>query len=155
MFVIYSMMRRKISDKVEGVVVGLLKTKHTYRSIQNELKAMGYFISFGSIKNIHDNIGYPRQNINAGHLMPKFSFRRNVATPNVIRKINRMIAKVNPPTQREMSSMLGISKAAVKPQADDNEWASELMELTHMLWIRCNIYAVVVVAAFCTFKFLN
>ncbi|KAH3829169.1 hypothetical protein DPMN_131160 [Dreissena polymorpha] len=44
---------------------------------------------------------------------------------------------------------------AVKPQADDNEWASELMELTHMLWIRCNIYAVVVVAAFCTFKFLN
>ena len=39
------MVRRKISDKVEGIVVGLLKTKHTYRSIQNELKAIGYSIS--------------------------------------------------------------------------------------------------------------
>ena len=97
-FVIYSMVRRKISDKVEGVVVGLLKTKHTYRSIQNELKAMGYSISLGSIKNIRDNIGHQRRNINADLHMPKFKYRRNVATPNVIRKINRMIAKLNPPT---------------------------------------------------------
>ena len=98
---------------MEGVVVGLLKTKHTYRSIQNELKAMGYSISLGSIKNIRYNIGYQRQNINAGFPMPKFRYRRNLTTPNVIRKINSMIAKVNPPTQREMSSMLGISKGTV------------------------------------------
>lgn len=43
-------------DYVEGVVVGRLKTKHTYRSIQNKLKAMEYSISLGSIKNIRDNI---------------------------------------------------------------------------------------------------
>ncbi|KAH3878466.1 hypothetical protein DPMN_002361 [Dreissena polymorpha] len=99
------MVRQKISDSVEGVVVGLLKTQHTYRSIQHLLKAMGYSISLGSIKNIRDNNGHQCQNINAGLSIPKFRYRRNMATPNLIRKINRMIDRVNPTTQREISSM--------------------------------------------------
>ncbi|KAH3691024.1 hypothetical protein DPMN_191509 [Dreissena polymorpha] len=74
---------------------------------------MGYSIFLGSIKNIRDNNGHQRQNINAGLSMPKFRYRRNMAIPNLIRKINRMIDRVNPTTQREMASMLGISKETV------------------------------------------
>ena len=44
------MVRTKISDKVEGIVLRLLKTKHTYRSIQKEVKFLGFSISLGTIK---------------------------------------------------------------------------------------------------------
>ena len=44
------MVRTKISDKVEGIVLGLLKTKHSYRSIQKEVKSLGFSISLGTIK---------------------------------------------------------------------------------------------------------
>jgi hypothetical protein len=49
---IEKMERTKISDKVEDIVLGLLKTCRSYRSIQKELKSMGYCISLGSIRNI-------------------------------------------------------------------------------------------------------
>ena len=42
--------RTKISNNVEGIVLGLLKTKHTYRSIQKEVKSLGFSISLGTIK---------------------------------------------------------------------------------------------------------
>ena len=44
------MVRTIISDKVEGIVLGLLKTKHTYRSIQKEVKSLGFSIFLGTIK---------------------------------------------------------------------------------------------------------
>ena len=65
---------------------------------------MGYSISLGSNKNIHYNIGYPRQNSNVALPMPMFIDRRKVATPDVMKKINRMIAKEIPLTKLEMSS---------------------------------------------------
>ena len=40
----------KISDKVEGIVLGLLKTQHTYWSIQKEVKSLGFSIFLGTIK---------------------------------------------------------------------------------------------------------
>ena len=48
--IITIMLRTKISDKIEGIVFGLLKTKHTYRSIQKEVKSLGFSISLGTIK---------------------------------------------------------------------------------------------------------
>ena len=44
------MVSTKISDKVERIVLELLKTKHTYRSIQKEVKSLGYSISSRTIK---------------------------------------------------------------------------------------------------------
>jgi hypothetical protein len=43
---IEKMVRTKISDKVEGIVLGFLKTNRSYRNIQKELKSMGYIISW-------------------------------------------------------------------------------------------------------------
>ena len=63
-------------------------------------------------KNIRDNVGLQRQCANAGKPMPKFRRHTSVATPVVIRKVN-MIAKVNPPTYREMASKLGVSRGSV------------------------------------------
>ena len=112
--IITRMVRTKISDKVEGVVLGLLKTKHTYRSIQKEVKSLGFSISLGTIKNISDNVGVQRQCANAGKPMPKFRRHTSVATPVVVRKVKNMIAKVNPPTHREMASKLGVSRGTVQ-----------------------------------------
>ena len=46
--------------------------------------------------------------------MPKFRRHTSVATPVVIRKVKNMIAKVNPPTHREMASTLGVSMGTVQ-----------------------------------------
>ena len=59
----------KINDKVEGIVLGLLKTKHTY--VKKEVKSLGLSISSGTIKNIRDNVGLQRQYANAGKPKPK------------------------------------------------------------------------------------
>ena len=98
--VIIKLVRTKISDKVEGIVLGLLKTKHTYRSIQKEVKSLGFSISLGTIKNIRDNVRLQRRCANSGKPIPKFRRRTSVATPDVIRKVKNMIANVNPPTHR-------------------------------------------------------
>ena len=112
--IITRMVCTKISDKVERIVLGLLKTKHSYRSIQKEVKSLGFSISFRTIKNIRDNVGLQRQCANAGKPMPQIRRRTSVATPAVIRKVKNMIAKVNPPTQREMASKLGVSRGSVQ-----------------------------------------
>ena len=112
--IITRMVRTKISDKVERIVLGRLKTKHTYRSIQKEVKSLGFSISLGTIKNIRDNVGVQGQCANAGKPMPKFRRHTSVDTPVVIRKVKNMIAKVNPPTHREMASKLEVSRGTVQ-----------------------------------------
>jgi hypothetical protein len=57
---IEKMVRTKISDTVEGIVLGLLETNLRYRNIQKELKSMGYIISLGSIRNIRNQIWLQR-----------------------------------------------------------------------------------------------
>ena len=79
--VITKMVRTKISDKDEGIVLVLLNTKHTYRSIQKETKSLGLSISLGVIKNKRDNAGLQRQCANAGKPVPKFRRHTSVATP--------------------------------------------------------------------------
>lgn len=39
--------------------------------------------------------------------------RPMAATSDVVRKVGPMIAKVNPPTQREMASKLGVLKGTI------------------------------------------
>ena len=46
--------------------------------------------------------------------MPKFRRHTSVGTPVVIQKVKNMIAKVNPPTHREMASKLGVSRGTVQ-----------------------------------------
>ena len=46
--------------------------------------------------------------------MHKFRRHTSVATPVVILKVKNMIAKVNPPTHREMASKLGVSGDTVQ-----------------------------------------
>ena len=49
-FVIMIKVCIKISHKIEGIVLGLLETKHTYRNSQKEVKSLGFSISLGTIK---------------------------------------------------------------------------------------------------------
>ena len=66
------MVRSKLPDKLEGVVLGLLQTSCTYRKIQEHVKAMGYTISLGSIKNIRDGVGIKRQISQFGGHLAKY-----------------------------------------------------------------------------------
>ena len=90
---IFNMVNNKNSDFVEGIVVGLLKTKHSYRSIQKVVKDLGYSISLGSISNILHKMGLNRSATYKRETRPKPKKRPTVSTPGVIRSIARMIKK--------------------------------------------------------------
>ena len=110
----FSMTRRRISDLVEGIVLGLLRKKMSYRKIVAELKDMGHSVSVGAINRIHHAKGLIRNKIRNNLKIGTFQKRRTAATNDVISKIRNMIKSVNPPTQREMASKLGISQATVQ-----------------------------------------
>ena len=106
------MVRRKTDDVVEGIVMGLLKQNMSYRKIVKTVKEMGYSISVASIHRIKHCKGISRNlPLKPGEkrTIPK---RCTAATP-VIRKIDRMIKRVNPPSQREMANSCGVSLGTV------------------------------------------
>ena len=107
------MVRRKTDDVVEGIVMGLLKQNMSYRKIVKTVKAMGYSISVASIHRIKHCKGISRNlPLKPGEkrTIPK---RCTAATPDVIRKIDRMIKRVNPPSQREMANSCGVSLGTI------------------------------------------
>ena len=87
------MVRRKTDDVVEGIVMGLLKQNMSYRKIVKTVKEMGYSISVASMYRIKHCKGIsPNIPLEPGEkrTIPK---RCTAATPDVIRKINRMIKR--------------------------------------------------------------
>ena len=107
------MVRRKTDDVVEGIVMGLLKQNMSYRKIVKTVKEMGYSISVASIHQIKHCKGVSRNlPLKPGEkrTIPK---RCTAATPDVIRKIDRMIKRVNPPSQPEMANSCGVSLGTV------------------------------------------
>jgi hypothetical protein len=57
---IEKIVRTKMSDKIEGKILGFFKTNRSYRSIQKKLNSMCFSISLGSIRNIRCQIGLQR-----------------------------------------------------------------------------------------------
>lgn len=107
------MVRTKINEQVEGIVLGLLKTKRTYRDIIKVVKELGFNISLGTIHNIRHKNGLQRNLSSNTSSTRKFKKRPSVSTPTVVRKISSMISRVNPPTQREMALKLKVSVGTV------------------------------------------
>ena len=107
------MVRRKTDDVVEGIVMGLLKQNMSYRKNVKIVKEMGYSISVASIHWIKHCKGISRNlALKPGEkrTIPK---RCTAATPGVIRKIDRMKKRANPPSQREMANSCGVSLGTV------------------------------------------
>ena len=93
--------------------MGLLKQNMSYRKIVKTVKEMGYSISVASIHRIKHCKGISRNlPLKPGEkrTIPK---RCTAATPDVIRKIDRMIKRVNPPSQGEMANSCGVSLGTV------------------------------------------
>ena len=100
------MTRRKTDDVVDGIVMGLLKQNMSYRKIVKTVKEMGYSISVASIHRIKHCKGISRNlPLKPGEKRTiPIHVRCTAATPDVIRKIVRMIKRVKPPSQREMAN---------------------------------------------------
>ena len=107
------MVRRKTDDVVEGIVMGLLKQNMSYRKIVKTVKEMGYSISVASIHRIKHCKGISRNLPLKPGEKRTIRKRCTAATPDVIRKIDRMIKRVNPSSQREMASSCGVSLGTV------------------------------------------
>ena len=107
------MVRQKTDDVVEGIVMGLLKQNMSYRKNVKTVKEIGYSISVASKHRIkHCKCISRNLPLKPGEkrTIPK---RCTAATPDVIRKIDRMIKRVNPPSQREMANSCGVSLGTV------------------------------------------
>lgn len=107
------MVRRKISDFVEGIVFGFLRQNWSHRRIQKVLKEIGHSVSLGAIHNIRHSKGLQRTEKFKQGKSGTFNKRPTAATRDVVSKIRKMIAKANPPTQREMASHCGVSLGTV------------------------------------------
>ena len=107
------MERPKIDSVVEGIITYLLKKKTSYRHIQRELKGQGHDISIATIHRVKHLKG---KTCGSGCKKAKIGpYKRtpHKSTPGVIREVAIMIKRVNPPTQREMATQLGVSQSTI------------------------------------------
>ena len=105
--------RPKIDNEVEGIITYLLKKKTSYRHIQLELKGQGHDISIATIHRVKHLIGETRGTGCKKAKIGPYKRTPQKSTPGVIRKVAIMIKRVNPPTQREMATQLGVSQSTI------------------------------------------
>ena len=67
-------------DIVEGKVLRLLRTQHSYRSIQKVLKSMGHAFNLSSIKTISNNVGLQDKMSNSSEVGPNLENILNFKT---------------------------------------------------------------------------
>lgn len=102
-----------LTPEQEAVIKTLSKLKYSYSMIMEEVRGHGFSVSLGTINRVLHGIGKNRKARNAGLPRTPKQTPRKVLTPNVLRKIDRMTSKANPPSQREMSRKLGVSLTSV------------------------------------------
>ena len=108
------MVRPKINDVVEGIILGLLKQKMSDRNIVKQVGQMGHNVSVATVHRIKHDKGATRNSKRKTGKNETFTKRRTAATVAVVRKIPNMIELVNPPTQKEMAVKCGVSPSTVK-----------------------------------------
>ena len=90
-----------------------LRQKMSYRTIVKQVKQMGYSVSIATIYRIRHGKGGTRENAVNWFEKGKIKKRPTATTPDVVRKIENFIKKVNPPTQKEMAAKCGVSVGTV------------------------------------------
>ena len=109
----FNMVRPKINDVVEGIILGLLKQNMSYRNIMKQAEQMGHNNSVATVHRIKHGKVMTRNNECKTEKNETFTKRRTAAIVAVVRKIHNMIKLVNPPTQREMAAKSEVSLGTV------------------------------------------
>jgi [histone H3]-lysine36 N-dimethyltransferase SETMAR len=106
-------MGKKIDPKVEARINELSKKKYSESMIVKTLKSENVAVSKSLVHNVIKNVGERRQAATAGLPPPVKRQPRKVATRAVIRKVDALISKRNPPTQRQIAKTVKVSKTTV------------------------------------------
>lgn len=118
-------MPKKTDAKVEGMVLGLSEAGLTQRSIVSRLKQKGIAISQRSVSNIVNNNGKRRQAKAKGLSSPVKVQPAKVVNPGIVRRIDVLTSKENPPSQRELSRRVGVSLSTVHASTSNNQELEE------------------------------
>ncbi|OXA41065.1 hypothetical protein Fcan01_23932 [Folsomia candida] len=103
-------MGHKINPEVEISVLILLRSGSSQRDIQKHLKCSDIQLSKGAIHKIIHGLRNKRNTINAGLPIPSNNDPPKKASKTVIRKIDRLTSKENPPGQRTIANMVKLSQ---------------------------------------------
>jgi predicted XRE-type DNA-binding protein len=103
------MPRNKISDIVEGRILGLLQQGYSQPRIVNILKHDGINVAQTTVSNVKRKIGRQR---NSPIKIQIFRKDRSLA-PSIVKKVIKKIDVENPPTQRAIAKSVGISQSSV------------------------------------------
>ena|SRR5688572_12542584 len=99
--------------KVEGMVISLSKLNYSQARIVNEFKKSNVTISKTTVSNTINNKGKNRRFRDEGIPPPPQTRIRKVLTRRVLRKIDALISKENPATQRDISRKLNVPLTSV------------------------------------------
>lgn len=102
-----------LTPEVESTIKTLSKLKYSYSQIIKHLKSWGHSVSKKGITNVLKNRGKKRQALAEGPTPPPRRSRRKVLTQAVLRKIDLVTSKDNPPTQRQIARQVKVSQSSV------------------------------------------
>jgi len=106
-------MPKKIDPKVEGQVIGLSKAGSSQRSIVDTLRRDNIVISQRTVSRIINNVGNRRVLKAKGQPSPIKRQPCKVVTPRIVKRIDLLTQKENPPSQREIAHLVKVSQASV------------------------------------------
>ncbi|OXA46652.1 Transposable element Tcb1 transposase [Folsomia candida] len=103
----------KINPEVERSVLVLSKSGSSERDIQKRLQCSEIKLSTGAIHNIIHGVGIRREAKNAGLPIPPNNYPPVKASKTVIKKIDRLTSKENPPGQRTIAKAVNLSQGHI------------------------------------------
>lgn len=102
-----------MDPKVEGRILALSGQNFSQRKILSTLKSENISVSKTCIHNVIHNVGQRRQAKSIGLLSPVKEQPRKTVTPSIIKKVDILTSKENPPSQREISRLVKVSQSTV------------------------------------------
>jgi len=108
-------MPQKTDPKVEGMILALSREGLSSRKIVDRLNSQCIAISQKTVCNIINNVGKHRQLCTSqGVPSPVKLQPRTARIPAVVRKVDQMSSKENPPSQYEMGRRAKVSPRTVR-----------------------------------------
>ena len=99
--------------EVQTTIKTLSKPDYSYSRIIREVKGQGFALSKSLISKLLNNNGKKRAAVAAGLPPPPKRQPLKVLDSTVLRKINLLTSKENPPTQKQFSSIVKVSKSSL------------------------------------------
>src|SRR5579875_3886036 len=101
-------MPKILGYEVECLIKHFYNGGFSHRKIADKLKGSGFVVSRTSVSRVLNNVGKKRQQKSAGLSSPTKVQPSLKLNPPVLKKINCLISRENPPTQKFIAKSCGV-----------------------------------------------